>query len=89
FIFAWLIFCWFYYYFYCWLKTGQTLAMKAWRLKLVTNSGQDIQLWQAIVRFFGGLFGLSIITTILPQSWALHDQLSQTRIIVVPKEKKS
>ena len=89
FIFAWLIFCWFYYYFYCWLKTGQTLAMKAWRLKLVTNSGQDIQLWQAIVRFFTGLFGISIITTLLPQRWALHDQLSQTRVIVVPKEKKA
>ena len=89
FLFAWIIFCWFYYYFYCWTKTGQTLAMKTWRLKVVTTSGNEIQLWQALVRFFAGLGGLSIITTILPQHWALHDQLSQTRVIVLPKEKKS
>lgn len=89
FLFAWLIFCWFYYYFYCWIKTGQTLAMKAWRIKLVTNSGEELQLWQGLVRFFAGLFGLSIITTLLPQKWALHEHLSQTRVIVLPKEKKS
>ena len=88
FLFAWLIFCWFYYYFYCWSKVGQTIAMKAWRLKLVTNSGDELQLWQALVRFFSGLFGISIITTILPQKWALHDWLSQTRVIVLPKETK-
>ena len=88
-VFSWLLFSWFYYYFYCWTKTGQTLAMKAWRLKLVSESPDDLQLWQALVRFFAGLCGLSIITTLLPNKWALHDALSKTRVVVMPKEKKS
>ena len=83
--FGWLIFCWFYYYYYCWVKTGQTLAMKTWRLKLVTISGAPIEMHQALIRFFLGFFGLGIVTTIFPGHWALHEHLSRTRVIILPK----
>jgi uncharacterized RDD family membrane protein YckC len=85
--FGWLLFCWFYYYYYCWVKTGQTLAMKTWRMKLITETGQPIEMHQALIRFFLGFAGLSNITAILPSRWTLHDSLSKTRIVVLPKGK--
>jgi len=85
FFFSWIICCWFYYYFYCWAKSGQTLAMKTWRMKLVSLDGSPIEMHQALIRFFTGFVGLSNITTLLPSRWALHDYLSKTRVVVLPK----
>ena len=83
--FGWLLFCWCYYYYYCWIKTGQTLAMKTWRMKLITVSGEPLKLQQALIRFFLGFCGFSNLTAILPSRWTLHDSLSKTRIVVLPK----
>ena len=83
--FSWLLFSWFYYYYYCWSKTGQTLAMKTWRMKLITQHGAPIEMHQALIRFFTGFFGLGNITALLPNRWTLHDYLSKTRIVVLPK----
>lgn len=87
--FSWLLFCWFYYYYYCWSKTGQTLAMKTWRMQLLTQDGTPIAMHQALIRFFTGFFGLGNITALLPNRWTLHDYLSKTRIVVLPKTSKS
>ena len=84
--FSWLLFCWFYYYFYCWSKTGQTLAMKTWRMQVITVDGSPIQMHQALIRFFTGFFGLGNITALVPSRWTLHDTLSKTRVIVLPKQ---
>ena len=86
--FSWLLFSWFYYYFYCWSKTGQTIAMKVWRIQLITHDETPIEMHQALIRFFCGLFGLGNITAFLPNRWTLHDSLSKTRVILLPKEKK-
>lgn len=86
--FAWLLFCWFYYYFYCWSKTGQTLAMKTWRMQLITLDESPIEMHQALIRFFTGFLGLGNIIALLPSRWTLHDALSKTRVVVLPKQAK-
>lgn len=77
------------YFSYCWVRGGQTLPMKTWRIRLVTATGGQIPLTTALLRclfaFIG--YGLSAVTIL----WAfidsdrqfLHDRLAGTRIIRV------
>ena len=70
------------YFLFCWLRSGQTLAMKAWRIRLV-----EVTPRKALVRFI-------VAALLLPASivWALfdrdrqflHDRLAGTRLIYVP-----
>ncbi len=69
------------YFLWCWLRGGQTLAMKAWGIKLV-----DVTPRKALLRFVLAL-------ALLPVSilWApfdrdrqfLHDRLAGTRLVSV------
>lgn len=42
-------FCW------CWLRSGQTLAMKTWRIRLAAADGGAVGLRAALIRFALGL----------------------------------
>lgn len=49
-----------------WIHGGQTLGMRAWRLRIQRDNGQPIDWWHALLRFVTGLpawfvFGLGII----------------------------
>ena len=76
------------YFVRCWLKSGQTLAMQAWKLKLGTDSGQLLSLRFAILRYL--LATLSFILCGLGFLWAivdrqhlfLHDRILKNRISV-------
>jgi len=69
------------YFLWCWLRGGQTLAMKAWRIRLV-----DVTPRKALLRFV-------LAVVLLPASiaWALfdrerqflHDRLAGTRLVSV------
>ena len=78
--FAWLIFCWFYYYSWCWQRGGQTLGMKAWRLKLVSNDGDKISYKNALLRFLSALFGLANFWLLVSGKRGWHDILSHSNI---------
>lgn len=39
------------YFVYCWTHGGQTLALKAWRLRVVRTDGASLSLRQAILRY--------------------------------------
>jgi uncharacterized RDD family membrane protein YckC len=68
------------YFLWCWLRGGQTLAMKAWRIRLA-----DVTPAKAILRF---IYGLLLVPTGIAIVWAffdrdrqfLHDRLAGTRI---------
>jgi uncharacterized RDD family membrane protein YckC len=75
-----------------WLRSGQTLAMKTWRIRLVNQGGTSITLWQAALRFTLALAG-----SLLAGAgfwWALfdrdhqflHDRILGTRLIRVPRK---
>jgi len=69
------------YFLWCWLRGGQTLAMKAWRIRLV-----EVTPRRALLRF---LYSLLLVPTALSVVWALvdkekqflHDRLAGTRLV--------
>jgi uncharacterized RDD family membrane protein YckC len=48
---GWLLLVLTIYFVWFWTHSGQTLAMKTWRIRLVTNQGQEIRIKQAIGRY--------------------------------------
>lgn len=74
------------YYCWHWRRSGQTLPMKTWRLRLVTTSGQLPGVTRALLRYI--LAWVSVLCFGLGFLWAfldadgqfLHDRLLNTRI---------
>jgi len=67
------------YFLWCWLRGGQTLAMRAWRIRLV-----DVTPRKALVRFVlaAALLPLSILWALVDRDRQfLHDRLAGTRLI--------
>ena len=79
------------YFIWCWVKGGQTLAMKTWRLWVVdAQTGRPLRPLQAVVRYgMGWLFwptGLALLWSFLdPDGQFLHDRIAGTRILYQPK----
>jgi len=75
------------YFVRCWLKSGQTLAMQAWKLKLVSQNDQLLSMRTAIARYLLAsmslmLFGLGFVWIIVDRDRLyLHDRLLKTKII--------
>ena len=49
------------YYVLNWTRSGQTLGMRAWRLRTLSESGKPLQVGQAVARFCWGLRGLGAV----------------------------
>jgi uncharacterized RDD family membrane protein YckC len=81
------------FYSYFWLKCGQTLGMQTWRIKLVNENGELINLKQAFIRFIAAFFSLALLG--LGYFWqlldkdkkSLHDRISKTQLVLVEKRK--
>ena len=74
-------------YFSWFWSRGQTLAMKTWRIRVVTASGAKLKPYQALLRFLLAtfLFGISQIWALFdPDGQFLHDKLIRTRMVAVP-----
>jgi uncharacterized RDD family membrane protein YckC len=79
------------FYLWFWQKNGQTLGMMSWRIKLVTTDNQLVDLKYGLVRYF--LAWPSFFCAGIGYFWlyldsegdALHDKLSHTKVVVVPK----
>lgn len=69
------------YFLWCWLRGGQTLAMKAWHIRLV-----DVTPLRALVRLFLSFLlvptGVSIVWALFDRDRQfLHDRLAGTRLV--------
>lgn len=82
------------YFVFCWHKSGQTLATKTWKIKLVTQEGDTSQnnclsTKQAMLRYALAsasmlVFGLGFVWALIDkQGLFLHDRLLKTRFIRV------
>lgn len=78
------------YFLWCWLRGGQTLAMKAWHVRLVAPGRESLPPGKALLR-------LALAALLVPSGigilWALfdrerqflHDRLAGTRLVSVPR----
>lgn len=75
-----------------WLHGGQTLGMRAWRIRLQNRGGGPITLWQAMLRYLVAiaswlLFGLGFLWSLIDKeklTW--HDRFSMSELVVIPKK---
>ena len=77
------------YFLWCWLRGGQTLAMKTWRIRLVAKDGHaNLTPVAALMRF---LYALLLVPSLIGIAWAyvdrdrqfLHDRLAGSLLIPV------
>jgi len=69
------------YFLWCWLRGGQTLAMRAWRIRLV-----EVTPGKALLRFVlaVALFPASIVWALFDRDRQfLHDRLAGTRLVLI------
>ena len=77
------------YFIWCWSKTGQTLATKTWKIRLINQQNSALSIKQAIIRY--AMASLSILICGLGFIWILvdkeglflHDRLLKSRFIRV------
>ena len=76
------------YFLWCWLRSGQTLAMKTWRIRLISPHHDRVTPRAALLRF---ALALIVVPTGIGLGWALfdrerqflHDRLAGTRLVLV------
>lgn len=86
-LFLWLVAA--AYFVWCWIKSGQTLATQAWKIKLVNSAGTTLSVRQAVGRYVFAsvstlIFGLGFFWAIVDKDHCfLHDRLLKSRFISV------
>ncbi|MCP5250758.1 MAG: RDD family protein [Nitrosomonas sp.] len=84
-----LLFVMGYYFIWFWTHGGQTLAMQAWKIRIVTSEGQMLSNRKAIIRYLlavtGTLFlGAGFLWALIDREHLyLHDRLTGTRLIKI------
>jgi uncharacterized RDD family membrane protein YckC len=79
------------YYVLNWLRSGQTLGMRAWRLRVVNDMGKPLDFRAAALRaLLGALAWAPAALGVLwlyfdPDHLALHDRLSKTRVVYLAR----
>ena len=74
-----------------WLRSGQTLGMRAWRLRAVTAAGRPLDLRAACARYCWGIIawapaGLGVLWLYYDRErLALQDRLSNTRSVLLSR----
>lgn len=74
------------YFMFCWVRSGQTLPMKTWRLRLVTPAGNPVTVAMAFRRYLVAvpamLSGIGILWALFDRERQfLQDRLAGTRIV--------
>jgi len=74
-----------------WTRSGQTLGMATWRLRVEREDGRSLTWGDALRRLGWALLsllplGLGFAWVLIdPERRAWHDRLSRTRVVVLPK----
>ncbi len=75
------------YFIWFWTHGGQTLAMRTWRIRLLTVDGREVDAKAATLRFALALANLALLGVGWWWAWFdrdrcfLHDRLAGTRIV--------
>lgn len=79
------------YFIVCWVKTGQTLAMQAWKVKLLNADNHCLNVRWALLRYVLATislacFGAGYLWALLDKNQLfLHDRLLRTRLVQLVK----
>ncbi|MFM1911281.1 MAG: hypothetical protein RJB18_672 [Pseudomonadota bacterium] len=90
FMYSWLITG--IYFVYCWVRSGQTLAMQTWHIQLLGLDGKPLSLEQAVRRYMIAsfslmFFGLGFIWAIFDREGLyLHDRFTGSRLVALSKK---
>jgi len=82
------------YFAWPWVRGGQTLGMKTWRLRVQRADGGTLTWRDAVLRFLTAItswapLGAGFLWVLLDKDkMAWHDRLSKTALVVVPKPKQ-
>lgn len=75
-----------YYYVWCWVKGGQTVGMRTWRLKLCKPDGRLLTWKEAYLRSLLSFAGIAQLWGLFDrESRGWHDLACNSRVIVLPK----
>ena len=82
------IFKWFwvgYFFVFFWTQRGQTLGMRAWRLRVQNQDGSLISRATGVKRLLPTLLGLGNITVIFDRKnkLSLQDRLTKTEVVIL------
>lgn len=74
-----------------WTRSGQTLGMIAWRLRVESDEGQPLTAKQALLRFMAAIFSALVLG--IGYWWIMfdsnqlswHDRWSNSRVVQLPK----
>ena len=86
---AWLLAVSYLYFGWCWTRSGQTLGMRAWRMRVRTREGAPLGWGHSLLRFAAamvsiGLAGLGLLWVAFDRErLSLHDRLSATVLEIV------
>lgn len=79
------------FYIWFWTRSGQTLGMIAWRIKVESLDGKLINIKQSLIRYIAAwpaffLFGLGYLSLYLDKNGdAAHDKISGSKVVLLPK----
>lgn len=83
----WLALCVGTFYALFWSRGGQTLGMRAWRLKVQHPNGQNLSLVTAYARIIWSLFGIGNLWILInDDKRALQDRMTRSEVVVLSKE---
>ncbi len=84
-IYGWNIAWVSYFFVFFWAKSGQTLGMKAWRLRLQNQDGTRISKTTGLKRLLPTLLGLGNLTVLFDRKnkLSLQDRLTNTEVVVL------
>ncbi|PJG59892.1 RDD family protein [Aeromonas cavernicola] len=85
---AWLAVVGFGFYGWFWTRAGQTLGMRAWRLRIQNKDGSPIRVTQALIRLATAAFGLGNLMCLFNRAAprAFQDIWAECEVVVLDKQ---
>ncbi|WP_068545899.1 RDD family protein [Thalassotalea crassostreae] len=87
-IYGWNLFWVGFFFVYFWVKSGQTISMRAWRLRVQNQDGTRISATTGLTRLVFSLFGLGNLLVIFDRKnkLSLQDRMTKTEVVVLTIE---
>ena len=75
-----------------WIRGGQTLGMRSWRLRVLRADGQGLRFKDALLRYLAAMLSLAALglgflwVLVDKDKLAWHDRISKTRLVLLTRQ---